>query len=123
MKRLAMMVLALGLGLTACSKEEAPPPADEPDASGATMSDDDAAALLASMKTISAEVGCADCIYGVDGVKGCDKIAAKVSGQTLLVTGLDFDAHGAGLCGTAKQASLTGVVKDGEFVASNLTLE
>ena len=123
MKWLAMMVLALGLGLTACSKEETPPPASDPDASDATMSDEEAAALLASMKTISAEVGCADCIYNVDGVKGCDKIATKVNGQTLLVSGVDFNFHDAGLCSKAKQASLTGVVKDGEFVASNLTLE
>jgi len=68
------------------------------------------------------EIGCGMCIYEMDGVDGCTT-AAMVNGMPFLVTGVEFNAHASGLCGGAKQAVVSGEVKDGAFVATKIEVQ
>ncbi len=68
------------------------------------------------------EAGCASCIFNMEGVRGC-KLAVKIDGKPYLVTGADVDAHGAGLCSSAKQAKVVGQVEDDKFVATSFELQ
>ena len=76
-------------------------------------------------KTASAmmtvEAGCGSCIFKMPGVEGC-KLAVKIDGKPYLVTGADVDAHKAGLCQGAKQATCSGEIKDDTFVATSFEL-
>jgi len=49
------------------------------------------------------EVGCAGCLFDMEGAEGC-QLAVKVDGKTYLVSGVDIDTHEAGLCESTKQA-------------------
>ena len=68
------------------------------------------------------EVGCASCIYEMPGVEGC-KLAAKIDGKPMLVTGTEVNAHALGLCSGAKQGVLVGEVEGDEFVATKAEIE
>ena len=108
-KTASLLVVALPLALAACSGE-----------SKDAYAEPTVPVQTASMQAL--EVGCASCIYEMAGVEGCQP-AVKIEGETLLVVGnLGFDAHGSGICGEVKQADLTGEVREGEFVASAITL-
>ena len=76
-------------------------------------------------KTASAmmtvEAGCGSCIFKMPGVQGC-KLAVKIDGKPYLVTGASVNAHEAGLCQAAKQATCSGEVKDDTFVATSFEL-
>lgn len=78
------------------------------------------AALSGDVKTV--EVACASCIYEMPGVSGC-KLAAKIDGKPVLVTGTAFDAHKSGLCSGAKQATVKGKLRGEEFVATEVKLK
>ena len=67
------------------------------------------------------EVGCASCIYKMAGVEGC-VMAVKVGGESMLLSGIDMDAHELGLCKSSKQARASGKVEGDEFVATKVEL-
>ena len=79
-----------------------------------------AAVVSGDAKTV--EIACASCIYGMPGVSGC-KLAAKIDGKPVLVTGTAFDAHKSGLCSGAKQAIVKGELRGEEFVATEVKLK
>ena len=68
------------------------------------------------------EAGCATCIFNMEGVKGC-KLAVRIDGKPYLVTGADVDAHGAGLCSSAKEAKVVGQIEGDKFVATSFELQ
>ncbi len=68
------------------------------------------------------EAGCASCIFNMEGVRGC-KLAVKIDGKPYLVTGADVDAHGAGLCSSAKKAKVVGKIEGDKFVATSFELQ
>ncbi len=68
------------------------------------------------------EAGCATCIFNMEGVKGC-KLAVKIDGKPYLVSGADVDAHGAGLCNSAKEAKVVGEIEGDKFVATSVELQ
>ena len=80
-----------------------------------------ASPVAASSDAKTVEVACATCIYKMSGVSGC-KLAAKIDGKSVLVTGGSVNAHKDGLCSGAKQATVKGALKDGVFVATEVTL-
>ncbi len=101
---LRMLVpLGLALGLVACAE----------------LSTDEASDLHASAMTV--EVGCASCIYEMEGVMWCEP-AARIDGKTYLVDFEDFDAHGAGLCDGTKTAAVTGAIEGDHFHATSFEL-
>lgn len=71
-------------------------------------------------------VGCAMCIYNMDGVEDC-VLAVKVAGTPYLVTGSDIDDHGDahaadGLCNAEREAVAVGRIEDGKYVAQRIKL-
>ena len=97
------MLISVGLvlGLIACTGE----------------STDQVSDLHASAMTV--EVGCASCIYEMEGVEGCE-LAARIDGKTYLVELEGFDAHGSGLCAGTKTAVVTGAIEGDRFHATSL---
>ena len=68
------------------------------------------------------EAGCATCIFDMQGIEGCT-LAVKIDGKPYLVTGADVDAHGAGLCSSAKKAKVVGKIEGDKFVATSFELQ
>ncbi len=68
------------------------------------------------------EAGCAGCIFNMEGVRGC-KLAVRIDGKPYLVTGADVDAHGAGLCSSAKEAKVVWQIEGDRFVATSFELQ
>lgn len=99
---LSIVILLLG----GCGEESTPVPQ---------------AATAAANTEQSVEIGCASCIYKIDGVEGC-VAAVKIDTQPLLVTGTQINAHALGLCTQAKQAIVIGNVEGDKFVASKINL-
>ena len=65
---------------------------------------------------------CATCIFDMKNVTGC-KLAVEIDGRHHLVKGSDIDDHGDahaddGLCNAARQAIVSGKIKEGVFVPS-----
>lgn len=67
------------------------------------------------------ETACGSCIYKMEGVEGC-QTAVKIDGKAYLVTGVETDAHEAGLCEVAKKAIVSGKVEGDKFVATRYEL-
>ncbi len=102
--KLCMLVFGgLALGLVACTG-----------ASTQQSSDHHASAM-------TVEVGCASCIYEMEGVEDCE-LAARIDGKAYLVDLEGFDAHSAGLCAGAKTAVVTGAIEGDRFHATSLEL-
>ena len=123
MKSLLSALVAFSLlGCTTGSHEHGDHPHGDahPEASPAPDNERGDAALSGDAKTV--EVACASCIYEMPGVSGC-KLAAKIDGKPVLVTGTAFDAHKSGLCSGAKQAIVKGELRGGEFVATEVKLK
>lgn len=99
-----------------CSKSE-PETTPAPEATVATP-----AVASQIVETQVAEAGCATCIFGMEGVQGC-QLAIKIKDKPYLVSGTDIDAHSAGLCTAAKQAEITGKIENGQLIASQLELK
>jgi len=71
-------------------------------------------------------VGCAMCIYEMDGVDDC-VLAVKIAGKPYLVEGSDIDDHGDahaadGLCNAEHQAVAVGRIEDGKYVAQRIEI-
>jgi len=96
---------------------------DDDHAAVATVAD--LGEMLASLDGSAAvEVACGSCIYGMDGIEEC-VLAAKVKDKEYLVTGIEFDTHGAGLCmesETARTANIVGMVHEHGIVATSVKL-
>lgn len=67
------------------------------------------------------EVGCASCSYGMDGVEGC-LLAAVIDDEPFLVTGIEFDTHGNGLCKATSTATIVGKVHANGIEATKVVL-
>ena len=103
--------LTYGLSLAGCGEEATAPEVAAPSVE------------ISAPAPLTLEVGCAKCIYQVDGAKGCSQVAVVVEGNPLLICGVQIDAHGAGLCGATKMASVEGTVEDGKFIASKVEVQ
>ena len=128
-----MRALTLGLGLTllfalGCRSEEEPAEANNPvsEASEAAQEavESGETTVGEAMATLtSAKVGCAGCIYNLEGAQGC-QLAVKVGGEAMFVTGdHGINAHTAGLCSGEKDAQVAGEVVDGKFVATKVEIQ
>lgn len=105
--------------------------AEEAHDHGSNAADSAAAAIDGAVDAVKAEiakltdqeleVGCGSCIYEMEGVEGCE-LAAKVDGKPYLVTGVEFDTHGSGLCNSASKAKITGSVTEDGIVASKVEM-
>ena len=111
MKALLIVSICAVVGLVGCSQETSTTatPAVSPGA-------------LASLDNQEVEVGCAMCVYGMEGAEGC-VLACKIKGKPMMVKGIELDMHEAGLCSGAKQAVVSGTFEGGEFVASKVEVE
>ncbi len=100
------------LALSACTaRESAAPTAAAP-----------AAGSLAVGNTQTYEVACASCVYGMPGVQGC-KLAAKIDGKPVLVTGVPAPGHDSGICEHAVHADMTGKMEGDHFLAASCVLK
>lgn len=79
------------------------------------------AAVAAEDEAMDVEVGCAMCMYEMEGIETC-VTAAKVGEQVYLVSGGGLDAHTTGLCSTTKQATLVGRIDGDRLVATSITV-
>ena len=77
---------------------------------------------MASPQETTLEVGCAMCIYDMDGVAGCQP-AVVVDGQPRLMTGVDMDLHAYGLCTAPKQAVVSGRLEGQTFLATKVEVK
>ena len=75
--------------------------------------------MAASFSDRTIEVGCAMCIYDMDGVQGCT-LAANIDGEPMLMTGVDVDLHAHDLCSVAKDAVVTASMEGDGLVASTI---
>jgi len=67
------------------------------------------------------ELGCAKCIYDLEGAEGCET-AVKVGDKVLMLSGFEVDAHKVGLCKSAKTAEAAGAIDGDAFVATAVRL-
>ena len=111
------LFVATLMWMTGCGSSTAP----APEAEAAFEPVAAAAPAEAVGEEMTLEVGCATCIYDMEGVTGC-VTAAKVGETAMLVEGGGIDAHNDGLCGSARMATVVGEVKDGKLHASTITL-
>ena len=111
MKVLMIASICAVVGLVACSQETSTmaTPAVAPGA-------------LASLENQDVEVGCAKCIYGMEGAAGCS-LAAVIKDKPTLVTGGEVDLRDYGLCSASRHAIVSGKLEGGELVASKVEVE
>ena len=111
MKALVIVSLCAVVGLVGCSQE-----------SSTKATPAVALGALASLENQDIEVGCAMCVYGMEGADGC-ALAAMIKGKPMMVNGVELDMHGHGLCSGAKRALVSGKIEGGELVASKVEVE
>ena len=100
-------ILGLSLALSGCAQNAET--ADDTDATPTT---------LVSLSSKTVEVGCAMCVYDIDGVTSC-KLAAKVGDNPMLVSGAEVDLSEHGLCEAAGTAVVSGRV-DGDMLVATM---
>ncbi|MHC5025098.1 MAG: DUF6370 family protein [Planctomycetota bacterium] len=103
------VVLICTLLLVACSKspESAPVPA--------------ATGQVVALTDEPVDVGCGQCVYGMEHVVG-HTLAAVVSGQPMVVTGVTLDMQEHQLCSKAQRAKLEGKIRQGRIEATQIEL-
>ncbi len=106
MKTLVLATLCTALTMAGCAQQ----------------STSDPEVAMTTLRDQPVEVGCATCIYDMDGVKGC-KLAAKVNDQPMLVEGVDVDLHDHGLCSAPKTGIVSGKVEGDTVIATTVTFE
>ena len=77
------------------------------------------------VQTVSArtvQAGCGMCIYEMPHVEGCE-LAVKIDGQPYLVSGLEVDTHGLGMCNAELTATIVGEVVDDKFAATSFEVK
>ncbi len=77
---------------------------------------------MASPQETTVEVGCAMCIYDMDGVAGCQP-AVVIDGQPRLMTGVDMDLHAFDLCTAPRQAVVSGRLEGQTFLARTVKVQ
>lgn len=113
------IVLIVVVGICAgCGRQSSSGPAAENGESVKT----EAAAPVSMAGEGQMEIACAMCIYGMEGVNKC-VLATKVVGKSVLVSGIDTDAHHLGLCSQSKVAVLKGELDGDTFVASSIQVQ
>ena len=108
MKTLCLVSLGAALALGGCSQT--------------AKTETAATAEVVTLRSETVEIACGSCVYGMDGVQGC-KLAAKINGDPILVTGSDLDLHEHHLCSTASDAVVSGEVDGGVLVASSVVVK
>ena len=104
-------ILGVSLALSGCSQN------------AETAADTDApSTTLVSLSSESVEVGCAMCVYDIDGVTSC-QLAANVGGNPMLVSGAEVDLHEHGLCEDTGMAVVSGRVDGDMFVATTVEMQ
>lgn len=78
---------------------------------------------VVSAVSATTDVGCAKCVYKLAGAGDCSQIAGTIDGKTLLLTGVELDAHELGLCNATKSALVKGNVEGDKFVATVVELQ
>ena len=106
MKTLILVLSVIGLVLFGCSPAESQP--------------DSGVASASVPRTVDA--ACGACIYGMDGVQECE-LAVEIDGKPYLVSGVDFDTHGSGLCSAKKTAVVKGEISGDKFVATEVKIK
>ena len=108
MKTLCLVSLGAALALGGCSQT--------------AKTETAATAEVVTLRSETVEIACGSCVYGMDGVQGC-KLAAKINGDPILVTGADLDLHEHHLCSTASDAVVSGEVDGDVLVASSVVIK
>lgn len=103
--------------LTSCSGEDY-----TSHASAASPAGDPSAPTLAQPAAQDLETGCGNCVFGMDGVQGC-QLAVKLDGKPYLVSGVEMPDHESGLCDHSRMAAITGQVEGERFVATSFALK
>lgn len=102
-------VLTLGVALGGCSQT--------PKTETAATSE------VVTLRSETVEVACGMCVYGMEGVQGC-QLAAKIdNGDPILVTGSDLDLHEHKLCSVASDAVVTGEVEGDTLVVTAVEIK
>ena len=109
------LLAVIALWVTGCGPSSAPAPVAE-------EAPETPQPVEITGEEMTVELGCGGCIYHMEGVTSC-VTAAKVGDTVMLVEGGGVDAHSAGLCESARMATLVGEVKDGKLYASSITLK
>ena len=121
MKQLTLaLALVVAFGLIACSSssDEATTTSDTP--ANAETSAQTTPAERAAVASVM-EVACGSCVYKMDGVASC-VAATKVNGKPMLITGMEIDAMGLGLCSGPKQAQVAGHAHGDSYHATAFAL-
>ncbi len=92
---------------------------DSTDAGGAAAVESQTVAMVDQV----VEASCGQCQFGMEG-SGCD-LAVRIDGKSYYVDGSSIDDHGDahgedGMCNCVRQATVTGEVKNGRFVATTI---
>lgn len=78
---------------------------------------------IAPLTDATVEVGCAKCVYKMEGVESC-ALAVKVGDETMLVEGEGLQStEELGVCEAAKSAVVSGKVEEGKFIASKVEVQ
>jgi hypothetical protein len=119
---LAFAVAAFALGCGGSGDSASETDTGETAAEMAQGAGEEAMGEAAMTAPIHAEIACASCIYHMDGITECTP-AVRIQDKTMLLTGVEIDTHGSGLCAAAQHAHLKGQIVDGKFVATALDLD
>jgi hypothetical protein len=110
--RSALAVAALAaLCLSSCEKQPAPTERTGTERTGAATG---------GIVSQELEIGCAMCVYHMEGVSKCTP-AAKVGEKPLLLEGFTSESEHA-LCGGAKKAKVEGKVEGDKLVATKVEI-
>jgi hypothetical protein len=74
-------------------------------------------------KIVAGKVGCASCVFKLDGHSGCSVGAVEIGDKTYVLAGKTPDIHNSGLCKKAKTATLKGKFDGSTFVASDVAIK
>ena len=108
MKQLTLILaVVVAFGLIACSSSDTAAtdePAQNTESAAETAMDEGHGA---NDQVSLMEVGCAACVYSKEGITACTP-AVKVGEKTMVMTGMNIDAHALGMCSGPKQAKMAG---------------
>ena len=115
-----LVCLAVTMSISGCGSNSTPesstPEVTAPDVVAPSIT-------ISAALPLTTEIGCAKCIYNVEGATDCSQIAAKIEGKPVVISGIELNAHDMGLCSEAKTASIQGSMEDGKLVATKVELQ
>jgi len=89
---------------------------------GCQSAEDDSVTQATPVENVVLEAGCAGCIFNMEGAEGCE-LAVKIDDKPYLVSGIEVDTHGSGMCDSALKATVSGKVQGDKFVATEFELK